>query len=191
MPNDAERSMDPSTVAERLAGELNDRKYDYALGGAIALAYWAQPRGTMDVDLTLFLSPEKPSEVVWLLSEIGCHVAASEAVASILEHSFCRAKYERIDVDVFLPLIPFYETAKSRRRHVQLGKIRAWIWDAETLAVFKMMFFRGRDHVDVLEILRHQREFDRQWVRGQLVDIYGAHDIRVIRWDELVIEANA
>ncbi|MGO8747399.1 MAG: hypothetical protein ACLQNE_15555 [Thermoguttaceae bacterium] len=63
------------------------------------------------------------------------------------------------------------------------------IWDAETLAVFKMMFFRRKDLADVEQILRTQRAgFDRAWVQEQLVEMYGVRDPRVAEWDELVRE---
>ena len=46
---------DSITVAKTLASKLNALGQDYALGGAIALGFWSTPRGTMDVDLTLFV----------------------------------------------------------------------------------------------------------------------------------------
>jgi hypothetical protein len=188
MHEEINRPADANDVAEQLAKELNKRGDEYALGGAIALGYWAEARGTMDVDLTLFLPAEKPSEVVWVLGEIGCDFVASEAIASIREHSFCKAEYRGFHVDVFVPNIPFYEAAKARRRNVPIGKERTQIWDAETLTVFKVMFFRRKDIADVEQILRSQPLFDRNFVRGQLVDIYGPRDPRIAQWDELVNE---
>ena len=72
-----------------------------------------------------------------------------------------------------------------------LGGGRAWIWDAETLCVFKMMFFRPKDLVDVQSILREQSStLDRAWVDAMLVDLYGQRDPRITRWRELVAEAS-
>jgi hypothetical protein len=188
MHDEMNRPADASDVAEQLAKALATRGHDYALGGAIALSYWAQPRGTMDVDLTLFLPAEKPSELAWVLGDIGCELRAAEAIASIREHSFCTAEYAGFRVDVFVPNIPFYEAAKARRRLVPIGQQQAMIWDAETLAVFKIMFFRRKDIADVEQILRTQPALDRPWVRRQLVEIYGERDPRIAQWDELVNE---
>jgi hypothetical protein len=186
MHDEAEQIADAGDVAEQLAKKLNDRGCEYALGGAIALGYWAEPRGTMDVDLTLFLPVTRPSEVLWLLGEIGCDVVASDAIPSIQDHGFCKAEYAKLRVDVFVPLIPFYEQAKARRRKVQLGEQQVMIWDAETLTVFKMMFFRRKDVADVEQILQNQRSrLDRQWIREQLVEMYGQRDARIAQWDEL------
>jgi len=48
-------------VAGQLAEKLELRGQEYALGGAIALGYWGTPRGTVDVDLTVYLPPEQSS----------------------------------------------------------------------------------------------------------------------------------
>lgn len=66
------------------------------------------------------------------------------------------------------------------------------VWDAESLTVFKMMFFREKDLVDIKQILRTQGEaFDRGWVREQLEETFGRRDPRVARWNEIVQEIKA
>ena len=77
MPADSTQP-DAAEVAKQLAAALDDRQQDYALGGAIALGFWGTPRGTIDVDLTLYLPPDKPSQCIWLLQDIGCEVLRSE-----------------------------------------------------------------------------------------------------------------
>ena len=93
-------------------------------------------------------------------------------------------------MDVFLPSVDFYDSARQRRREVSLGNQRIWIRDAESLAVFKMMFFRRKDIADVEQILRTQSAglFERDWVREHLISIYGRRDPRVAQWDKLVAE---
>lgn len=190
-PNEGKRPRSPARVARRLARALDKRGTEYAIGGAIALGFWAQPRGTMDVDLTLFIPSERASEAIWELQEIGCDLSASKALASLREHGFCRVTYAGWQVDVFVPTNAFYEHAKARRRKVHLGNQEVVVLDAETLAVFKMMFFRPRDMADIHDLLRVQgATFDRDWVRARLLDIVGQFDPRIVQWDELVAEAN-
>lgn len=182
----------PTDVAFALAQSLERLGQEYAFGGAIALGYWGLLRGTMDVDLTIFLSPEQPEQCVRLLEQIGCEVPEAEAIALLKEHGLCRASYAGLRVDVFTPTIPFYQAAKDRRRLVPLKSGHIMVWDAETLAVFKMMFFRDKDFVDLKKVLSHQKAtFDHDWVRAQLIDIYGRRDTRILRWDELVSETSA
>jgi hypothetical protein len=111
---------------------------------------------------------------------------------SLREHGFCRVKYQGFQLDIFLPTTPFYEHARSRRKCVTLSGQPIMIWDAETLCVFKMMFFRLKDLADVEQILWVQGPaLDRQWIKDRLVEIYGNRDPRVNRWTELVTDTEA
>ena len=185
-------SHDAADVAKRVSAKLVAGGCDYAIGGAIALGYWAEPRGTIDVDFTLFIPPDKPGECVWLLQELGCELNTSDALRSLNEHGFCRVSYAGLRVDVFLPTVPFYEDARKRRQLVDLGGQEILIWDAETLVVFKMMFFRRKDIVDVEQILRIQgASLDCIWIRERLAEIYGKRDPRISQWDDLVAERDA
>ncbi len=66
----------------------------------------------------------------------------------------------------------------------------AWVHSAEVLAVFKMLFFRPKDLVDVERMLTVQGErFDRAFVRDALVDMLG-EDERISKWDELCERAD-
>jgi hypothetical protein len=187
--SEAKPPVSAAAVAGELAEQLELRRQEYALGGAIALGYWGTPRGTMDVDVTLYLPPDRPSECIRMLQEIGCEVSVAEAVASLREHGFCRAAFGGVRVDVFLPIAPFYEAARPRRRRVPFGHRQGMIWDAESLAVFKMMFFRRKDLADVEQVLRSQgARFDRVWVRGHVAEMYGSRDPRLAAWDDLTRE---
>jgi hypothetical protein len=176
-------------VARQLAEQLESRGQEYALGGAIALGYWGTPRGTVDVDLTIYLRPERPSECIWLLQDMGCDFQVAEATESLREHGSCSVRFAGTRLNVFLPNIPFYEAARLRRRRLDLAGQSIMVWDAESLTVFKMMFFRRKDLADVEQILRTQGgQLDRVWVREQLAGMYGAGDPRLSAWDELVRE---
>jgi hypothetical protein len=126
---------------------------------------------------------------VWLLQQIGCLVQASEAFSSLTEHGFCQVEYAGRRLDVFLPIVPFYDVARLRRKRVLLGNSPIMIWDAETLCVFKMMFFRRKDVADVEQLLRSQGDLlDTDWVSKQIVELYGQRDPRVAQWNELLRE---
>ena len=177
-------------IAQRLAAALAVISQPYAIGGALALGYWGVPRGTNDVDITLFLPPDEPDKCISCLQQIGCDLWAADVRTSLVEHGFCRVAFSGVRVDVFLPSVDFYESARQRRREVYLGNQLIWIWDAESLAVFKMMFFRRKDIADVEQILRTQSagSFEHDWVREHLISIHGRRDPRVAQWDELVDE---
>jgi len=181
-----------SKIAREIAAAIELAGCDYAIGGAIALGFWGRPRSTLDVDLTLFLPPHEIAACVRLLQTVGCDFSADEAARSLTDHGYCQVEFGGGRIDVFLPLIPFYDEARQRRQTVAIAGQRLMVWDAETLCVFKMMFFRRKDLADVEEILRVQgHRLERGWVERQIVGIYGPRDPRVARWGELVQETGA
>jgi hypothetical protein len=193
MPDNEQKiPADPDSyqVAEALAARLEAADCEYALGGAIALGFWAEARGTLDVDVTLYLPLDDPAGCLHLLEQIGCEFDRRRALDMLREHNFCQVRLMGIRVDVFLPMSSFYEAAKARRRKVPVGNHSAFIWDAETLCVFKLMFFREKDLVDIASILRSQgASLDRDWVEQSVLDLYGPRDPRVTRWRELTSDA--
>jgi len=192
MPSPNERMADPAEVAQALGAALEAAGHDYAFGGAIALGYWGEPRGTVDVDLTLFVPVEQPARCVEALEAIGCEVDAAKALDSLREHGFCQARYRGVRVDVFLPIVSFYEKARRRRARVQIGEQSIMVWGPEALAVFKMMFFRRKDLADLEQIIRIQgKRLDRAWVRGNIEQMYGKRNPRLSAWDELTAEVDS
>jgi hypothetical protein len=60
------------------------------------------------------------------------------------------------------------------------------VLSAEDLTVFKLLFFRGKDVVDVERLVAAQGDrLDRQYVRTWLVSCVGEGDERVRRWDAI------
>ena len=63
----------------------------------------------------------------------------------------------------------------------------AWYLSAEAIAVFKLLFFRGKDVLDLEKLLAVQGAvLDRSYIRKWLVDMMGEGDERVARWDAIV-----
>jgi len=176
-------------VAAQLAERLEGIGCDYAIGGAIALACWAEPRGTVDVDVSFYLPIKELGKSLAVLHAIGAEFSETNVRESLAEHGFCGVKFLERRLDVFLPIAAIYEAARPRRKKMSVGNRQVMVWDAETLCVFKMMFFRRKDMADVEAILHAQTEnFDFSWVEQQLIEMYGNRDPRVSQWHELVEE---
>ena len=75
------------------------------------MGYWGVPRGTVDVDVTVFLPPERPTECLDLLRRVGCEFSAAMSAESVSEHGLCRVTFAGLVVNVFFPMVPFYEAA--------------------------------------------------------------------------------
>ena len=90
------------------------------------------------------------------------------------------------------PAIPLYASALARRREAPLDGRPAWFLSPEDLGTFKMLFFRTKDLLDVERLVAFAgKEFDRAYVRTWLVDLVGAGDERIARWDRLLADVDA
>jgi hypothetical protein len=178
-----------ATVARRLADEMERAGIPYAIGGAIAYGFWGAARGTSDVDINVFVPHEELDRVFVALRAGGCAVDEQAARAKAADRGEFQAfTSERMRIDVFVPSIPFYDEALRRRVLVANMEGRpGWILSAETIAIFKLMFFRTKDIPDLEQIVINQGDrLDRAFIRASLVDMVGEDDPRVAKWDEIV-----
>jgi len=174
-------------LVRALVDSLEAAQLSYAVGGAIALAAWSEPRATKDVDITAFVSDARVGDALFdALVTAGLTVDRELATRDARHRGmFVLRSDDGYRVDVFISSIPFYDVAEARRQRVQLAGRDAWVLDPESLAVFKMLFFRAKDLLDLQRLLE-VRELDTGFVRTALVDVVGEDDERIARWDEMV-----
>lgn len=176
----------PDAVAVELVTALESAGMECAVGGAIALGFHGEPRGTKDVDLDVFVGEERYEELFDVLERAGC----------VLDRERCRRQAASGDtivlskdgfrVDLFVPTIPFYAEAAARRMKVVLRGREIPILSAETLCVFKLLFFRPKDLLDIEKVVALQgSSLDRDYVRSWLLHMVGEGDERVRRWDAI------
>lgn len=179
-------------LARRLADALESAGIPYAIGGALALGVWGFPRATNDVDLDVFVDADAIDGVLDALERTGCLVDRSKARASARDRGDFRVVLDGMRIDVFVPSIPLYSSAQQRIQKAPLEGRSAWFLSAEDLAIFKFLFFRTKDILDVERLVAFGREsFDREYVRRWLVDLVGDGDERVARWDRLVADVDS
>ena len=173
-------------VVTSLIEHLESSQIPYAFGGAIALSAWSEPRATTDVDLNLWVNDEQLPAAVGVLRRAGVEIELSEAERGARERGMFAAPHGSYRVDVFVPSVPFYDEALARRLRVTLAERQTWVLSPESLAVFKMLFFRPKDLVDLARLIEvHRPPLDVAFVRGWLVDMVGNKDVRIAKWDEL------
>lgn len=174
----------PEVVA-RLVDVLEASGEIYAFGGAIALAAWSEPRATADVDVILWIDLDRIDAAIALLRSAGVSVDEAAARTGARERGMFAGRVGATRVDVFVPSVPFYDEAARRRVRTVIGSRSTWVHSAEVLAVFKMLFFRPKDLIDVERMLEVRGpSFDRTFVRAALVEMLG-EDERIAKWDGL------
>lgn len=178
--------MDATEAAVHFAVALRRAGVPYAIGGAIAYGFFGVPRGTHDVDLNLFVSGDQAAPALDALIAAGLLVDRAEAVRSADERGDARGSFQGMPVDLFFNSIPAHERASARTREVTLHSEKVRVLAAEDIAIFKMLFFRGKDLVDVERLLAQMGAgLDRASVRAALVEVVGVDDYRTRRWDEM------
>ena len=95
------------TAALRIATELEARDIPYAIGGAIAFGIWAVPRGTVDVDLNVFVTPADQSTVLTAFQAAGVQFNLEEVHLRASRDGMYVGHLDGMRIDVFLPSIPF------------------------------------------------------------------------------------
>jgi hypothetical protein len=141
----------------------------YAFGGALALAFHvAEPRGTRDIALNVFVPTEAaravldslPNEVQW----------ADRDVVEIERNGQVRVFCDDTPVDLFFVTHPFHENAASHIELVPFAGRTIPILAADDLAVFKAFFDRTKDWADI-EAMIEAQSLDVHVVLGWLVDL--------------------
>jgi hypothetical protein len=174
-------------AAQRIADALEAAGLPYAIGGALALAIAGVPRGTADVDVNLFVPEERVADVSAALRPLGIEIDAGAAAARARRDGMFVGLWDGMRIDVFLPSIPFArEAERTRIRVTDETGWAGWFLSAEAIAVFKLLFFRGKDVVDLERLVAVRDELDRAYVRRWIVDMMGEDDERVQRWDAIV-----
>ena len=189
---------EPATAAEvarAIADALDRHGLPYAIGGAIALGFYAVPRATVDVDVNIFVPPaDQLTRALIALGDAG-FVADEEEPrlrARANSEGQFRGSIRGLRVDVFVPAFAYYGQLASRRREVTLVGRPLWILSPEDLVVLKMMFFRRKDLADVEAILRDQKaSLDSRFVRRQLIELVGADDERLAALDAIERDIDA
>ncbi len=181
----AERSA--AEAAREIGSAMAAADIPYAIGGALALAVAGVPRGTADVDLNIFL--DEPNRVFPILRRLGIEFDDTIATAAALGDGMFVARWDGMRIDVFLPSIPFSKESETTR--VQLTDASGWTgWflSAESIAVYKLLFFRSKDIADLERLVAVRPSLNRDYIRRWIVDMMGVDDERTKRWDRIVAE---
>lgn len=181
------------SIARRLADVLEAHDIPYAIGGALALGYYAEPRGTVDVDINIFVTPPEAIDgLIQTLGQAGFQVERPDTVLrTATEDGQFRGRIDGLRVDIFVPAIEYYASLQQRRRRVPLGGADVWVLGPEDLAVLKLMFFRPKDLADLHALARdYGEQLDTAVVRAQVAALIGEDDVRVEEWDRIVAAAH-
>jgi len=151
----------------------------HAFGGALALAWCTErARGTIDIDVNVFVPTDRADAVVAALPEPI--QATTDQRERLLRDGQVRLWWDGTPVDVFLDTTAFHEKAAGRARWEDFGGHLLPFLSCSDLAVFKAFFDRTKDWADLEEMVA-SGALDVDRTLGVLVRYLGADDHRVAR----------
>lgn len=87
---------DPTTIPAvqliAVVEMLERERIPYAVGGAVALGYWSQGRGTEDLDFNIFLPASRAGEIFALLARLGVGIP-EDAMVTVEREDHVRTKW--------------------------------------------------------------------------------------------------
>ncbi len=172
---------------------LDDAGISHAFGGALALAYVAEPRGTVDVDLNVFSSMAEIDVVLPVFEEIGLRPQQGREEWVPLAGIRLGRETDPFPVDVFPALGERYTIIRRRRAYHPFGPggDELPFLSAEDLTVFKLSFGRDKDWVDIRAIARARADLEVAYIEDQLLGLRGPRmHPRLARLRRLIREAH-
>ncbi|MEZ5249926.1 MAG: hypothetical protein R2713_12170 [Ilumatobacteraceae bacterium] len=175
-----------TTLVERIVAvcdHLDRAGLPWALGGALALAYATEePRATRDIDVNVFVpATDAVSRVRLVAGRRGVRRGRRRAAA---HDDQVRLWWDDTPVDLFFAADPFHHEVARRCRSVPFAGRTIRVLGAEDLAVFKAMFDRPKDWVDIAT-MHESCALDLQVAADRLADLLGHDDARITRLREL------
>ncbi|HEY4812442.1 MAG TPA: hypothetical protein VIH71_15430 [Solirubrobacteraceae bacterium] len=175
-----------SSLIERLIAvhdALDQAKLPHAIGGAIALGYCIQePRGTRDLDVNIFVTRARADDVFAALPD-GITVTLAN-VEQVQRDGQTRLMWDDMPVDIFLNVLPFHDEVATGVRSVVLAGRTIPVLDCSALIVFKAMFDRSKDWVDI-EAMVEYGSIDVGKTAGRIADLDGPDSRRAQRLRDL------
>jgi hypothetical protein len=151
----------------------------HAFGGAMALAWCtADPRGTSDIDLNVFVATDAADRTLDALPD-GVAVARKHRT-QLRRDGQTRVMWEETPVDLFLNTTEFHERAALRVVTRPFEGRPLPFLACSDLAVFKAFFDRSKDWVDLEEMAAAGR-LDVAEVVAVLTEYLGGDDPRVAK----------
>ena len=179
-PEDAPSLPDKVTAIHHA---LEKAKVPHAIGGALALAYYAEPRATIDVDINVFVHTDKWPAIRDALAPLGVDVEVDEN--ELDRDGQVRLWWDRNPVDLFFSYDPFHDEMRRSARKVPFNDATIPILGPEHLAVCKAMFDRPKDWLDIEQMLVATSPLDLEEIKGWLERMVGKDDPRMGRLLEI------
>ncbi len=169
---------EPSLVDKvvELHAALRRGRLPHAFGGALAFAYYGEPRSTVDIDLNLFVGTARYERTMTLLEPIG--VSRARDVVALERDGQARLFWGRTPVDLFFSYDALHDAMRLGARTVPFADATIPILGPEHLLTTKVVFDRAKDWIDIAQMLVAVPVLDLPEVHRWLDRLLGESDRR-------------
>jgi hypothetical protein len=172
--------MSSPTLPEKvLAVDRALESVPHAFGGALALAYHAEPRATIDIDVNVFVPVGDVDRVLAPLRELGVDI--DDAASAVLRNGQVRVMWDGTPIDLFFAYDRFHHAADRGAIEVPFADEVIRVLSPEHLTICKVVFDRPRDWVDIDAMLAIGTHIDTAEVLRWVGRIVGDTDPRYDR----------
>ena len=151
---------------------LDSMRVTHQFGGAVALAWYRNPRATTDIDLNVTVPPEDAEPVLGALTHLGVTISRADR-AAIARDGQARLDWDGSYLDLFFATLDLHREMAERSRQVSFGPVRIPILSSEHLIVCKAVFDRPKDWLDIEEMIAWGTAIDEAEVLGWIEEILG------------------
>jgi hypothetical protein len=164
-----------------LHGRLAERRIPHGFGGAFAVGYYGEPRVTLDIDVNVFVEPERWTELAELLADLGIEPESppSRTGKGVLA-------WEVNPVDLFFSQDRLHDAMRGATRRVPFNGTTIPIVAPEHLIVRKAILNRPKDWLDIEQILVATHPVDLPEIEAWLEAMVGEHDERLTHLREIL-----
>jgi len=161
------------TLVEEAALEfvalLGELQLPYMIIGGVAVGLWGEPRATLDVDLTIWVEPDRlEATVAELASRLALRTAEPTESLRRLRLLPVRAT-NGVSVDLLFANWPIERQALDRAVWLHIGKVAVRVAPLDYLLFLKLISDRPKDATDAeVLIRRHRGKMDVSWLEAEL-----------------------
>ena len=175
----------PSLMEKVIAVDraLSAADLPHAFGGALAYAYYGEPRTTIDIDVNVFVSIDRWPEVKGALE--GLPIGLDPDPKELAEEHQARLPWDLNSVHLFFSYDDLHAAMPEAIRRVPFAGTEIPIVAPEHLVIRKAMLDRTKDWLDIEAILVVAEPLEVEVIESWLTRMVGPDDERVVKFGEL------
>jgi hypothetical protein len=160
---------------------LAEAEIPHAIGGAVAVGYYGEPRSTLDIDVNVFVPASSWPEVRVGLGPLDIDLGEEE----LRQVDEVRLDWELNSLHLFFSSDPLHQRMREAIREVPFAEGSIPIVAPEHLVIRKAMLNRTKDWADIEQVLIATDPLDLEEIDDWLERMVGEDDPRRKKLDEV------